>query len=86
MKNQKVTNIPILSRKQPAQDLRQFTGNTVKVILLEFPDASCIVWIWRVPNEDNDNTSRKQLQGTYLDVRNWDNLVGYIQKTYLRQS
>jgi len=39
-----------------------------------------MVVIHRVPNSNNDLTSSMQLQGSYTDVRHWEELIDFIEK------
>jgi len=45
-----------------------------------------MVVIRQVPNGDNENTSKKQFQALYTDVKHWDKLTDFIKKKFSQQS
>jgi hypothetical protein len=50
-----------------------------KCNVLELPNTTFMNVIGRVPNSNNDPTSSMQFQGSYTDVRHWEELIDFIQ-------
>jgi hypothetical protein len=48
--------------------------------LPELPNITFMIVIRRVPNGDSDQTSSMQLQALYTDVRNWEELIDFIEQ------
>jgi hypothetical protein len=44
------------------------------------PNTTFMIVICRVPNGDSDQTSSMQLQALYTDVRNWEELIDFIEQ------
>ena len=48
--------------------------------LPELADTTFIVVIRRLLNGNNDQTSSNHLQASYTDVRNWEELIDFIEQ------
>jgi len=69
-----------LGNKQPATDLRECGGNTVRFNVPAVPNTTFMLVNCQVPNGNNDQTSSTQLQASYTDVRLWEELSNVIEK------
>jgi hypothetical protein len=61
-------------------DWGERAGKNVKGNVSELPSTTFMVVIHRVPNGNNDPTSSMQFQASYTDVRNWEELIDFIEK------
>jgi len=66
--------------KRLATDLGPPAGNQGRGNLPDLLNATFIVVIRQVPNGNNDQTSSMHLQGSYTDVRHWEELIDFIEQ------
>jgi len=66
--------------KRSATDLGECAGKKVRGNVPELPNTTFMVVIRRVLNGNNDLTSSMQLQASYTDVRDWEELIDFIGK------
>jgi len=67
--------------KRLATDLGERAGNKARGNVPELPNTTFMVVIRRVPNGNNDPTSSMQFQASYTDVRHWEELIDFIEKS-----
>ena len=66
--------------KRPVTDVGECAGKQARCNVPELPNSTFMVVIRRVPNGNNDPTSSMQFQGSYTDVRHWEELIDFIEK------
>ena len=66
--------------KRPATDFAEHAGKTARGNLPVLPNTTFMIVIRRVPNGNNDQTFSMQLQASYTDVRDWEELIDFIEK------
>jgi hypothetical protein len=66
--------------KRPATDLGERSGKKVRGNLPALPNTTLMVVIHRVSNGNSDETSSMQLQASYPDVWQWEELIDFIKK------
>jgi len=66
---------------QPATgtNLGECEGTNTRGNCPEMPNTSFIIVIHRVPNGNNDLTSRNQVQALYKDLRHWEEQIDFIE-------
>jgi len=66
--------------KQPVTDLGEHTSKKARCNLLKLPNTTFMVVICWVLNGKDMVQAPKQLQVSYTDVRNWEELIDFIDK------
>jgi len=68
------------SNQQPPRDLGDCAGKKVRGNFLKLPNTALLVVICREPKDNNDQTFSNQLYASYIDVRDWAELIDIIEK------
>ena len=66
--------------KRPETDFGVRAGKQARGNVPELPNTTFIVVLRRVLNGNNDQTSSKQFQASYTDLRHWEELIDFIEK------
>jgi hypothetical protein len=66
---------------EPVTDLGERPGKRARGNLPEMPNTTFMVVIRRVPNGNNDETFSNQFKALYTDVRHWEELIHFIEKS-----
>jgi len=66
--------------KQPVTDMGEHAGKQAKGRAPELPNTIFMVAICGVLNGSNDPRSSLQLEPSFTDVRQWEDLIDFIEK------
>ena len=72
--------------KQLVMHLGEHAGNTARCNIPEMPNTTFRIVMLRVPICNNDQISSNPLQPSYTDVRDWEELIDFMEKNcYLQE-